>query len=462
MVSFSKLFFDQPTNCLFFVWLEKKRGAERSCMLHLLTFFAVAYHITTCIAMAPRKYDIVVWGSTGFTGQLTAKYLANTYPGSSLKWAMAGRSQEKMRAVQDKHGFEADTIVASLDDPKSIESLTSQTTTLISTAGPFAIIGTPVLQSCVKTSTNYVDITGEAPWVRKMIDAHHDECVSKGIKVVPCCGFDSQPSDLGCQMVVDRMLEKGITPSEVKFIMDDSKGGASGGTIASIFNIIESSSLAELKKGANPYNLNPRSAGTGEPEAKASPEVQLSAVDSNGPGYDSVFGKWTAPFIMQAVNTRVVNRSNALAKWAYGKNFLYTERTFIGGPFSAFFASMAMAFGGILVFFPWTRALLKRVVPQPGEGPSLEMQKNGYFTAKLWGKGVDASGKEVLVTAGIDARNGDPGYVQTAKMVAEAALCATFDKETAPATSGILTPATAFGPALRKRLDDKGINFFFI
>ena len=253
-------------------------------------------------AVAKKPYDLILWGATGFTGSLCARYLSVNY-GEKLKIAIAGRNEDKLKALNVSnvgmilgnilfllsilypHCYTSiDILTADLNDPSSLDKMTGQTTVLISTAGPFAKIGTtlediiyflfyvwrencilyraqptlfaclffkwtvgmPIVDACVRTSTNYVDITGEPQYVRKVIDSHHAEATSKGIKLVPCCGFDCIPSDLGCQMMVEEMKNRNLQPKEVRLLVDKALGGASGGTIASVLNIIESSSLTQL------------------------------------------------------------------------------------------------------------------------------------------------------------------------------------------------------------------------
>ena len=262
--------------------------------------------LSSPIKRATRKYDIVLWGATGFTGSLTAKYLASEY--QNLKIAVAGRDSAKLKILisSDERFGNVDVVTASLDDPSSLRRMTESTQCLISTAGPFARIGVPVVDACVETSTNYVDITGEPQYVRKLIDSYHHEAIKKGIKIVPCCGFDCIPSDLGCQMMVEEMKSRGLEPKEVRLLVDKVKGGVSGGTVASIVNLIESSTFQELGDVGNPFCLSPRESETGRPMEPTDSTVVTKGSDNNVAGYDDVMKCYTMPYIMQGKGAPII------------------------------------------------------------------------------------------------------------------------------------------------------------
>jgi short subunit dehydrogenase-like uncharacterized protein len=378
-----------------------------------------------------------------------------------LKWAIAGRSRAKLDIIVQEilessklAQGSIDVIEADLNDRASLVRMTSSTRVMISTAGPFAKIGTPIVDACCRSGTNYVDITGEPQWVRTLIDGYHDIAKEKKIKIVPCCGFDCIPVDMGCKVMVDGMLQRGLSPREVRSVVTKMKGGASGGTIASVFNLFESCSLTELVPTLNPFYLSPRDAFN-KLDQPASAQVRFAASDRFLPFYDAGAGRWCMPFVMQSIDTRVVNRSNALSGWRYGRDFIYSEGMAV--PMIAALASALITpLFGALMLFSLTRNLLKRMLPQPGEGPSEEERETGYFHFKLWGRGVGADGKEVTVLGKIDAPDGDCGYKQTAVMVCEAAVCLAMDNS--PQCYGILTPSTALGDALLLRLDASNIK----
>jgi short subunit dehydrogenase-like uncharacterized protein len=245
-----------------------------------------------------RKYDVILWGCTGFTGKLVANYLKGY--SSKLKIGLGGRSFSRVSEIKKNYGLEfMDVIVASLDDMESLKSLTESTHVVISVAGPFASVGLPIVESCVTTSTHYVDITGEPQFVRSIIDRYHEIAIEKGVKIVPCCGFDCIPSDFGCQLIVDELKQKGLRPLEVQLLVDKVKGGASGGTIASVINLLESSSFSFLKELSSPFYLTPRDVISGNPIAPTDSVVLNKCADSNFVGYDHVFRKYTIPYVMQ-------------------------------------------------------------------------------------------------------------------------------------------------------------------
>ena len=411
-----------------------------------------------------RKYDIVLWGATGFTGKLCVKYLAESYGlKNGLKWAIAGRSRAKLEKVlresSQNYGVTVDSIgiiEADLGNSESLVHMTSQTRVLISTAGPFAKIGTPVVDACCRSGTNYVDITGEPQYVRGLIDTYHAIAKESKIKIVPCCGFDCIPVDMGCKVMVDSMLKKGISPKEVRSIATRLKGDGSGGTFASVFNMFESLSLQQLVETLNPFYLAPRDAYN-KLDQPTSRWVKFAAGDRVLPFYDSVVKRWCMPFVMQSIDTRVVNRSNAMSGWKYGRDFVYTEGMavpFLGAILSAIVTPLV----GTMMLFSFTRSLLKLVLPKPGEGPTEEARETGCFHFRIWGTGTSLEGKQVTLRGRVDAPDGDPGYKQTSVMVCEAAMCLVRDASRLPETYGLLTPSTALGDALLQRLSAKNIN----
>lgn len=235
----------------------------------------------------------------------------------------------------------------------------------------------------------------------------------KKLKIVHCCGFDCIPCDLGTQMIVEEAQRRGCTNiQEVRFLADKMKGGASGGTLASVFNIFESLSMKELLELLNPFYLNPREVSTNKVEAPHDNKALLAqSADCKFMGYDKVTGSWTMPYLMQAVDTRLVNRSNAVSGFKYGRTFVFSERMVVPNMIVALLGSVALSVFQLMVVLPFTRFFIKKVVPQPGQGPSQDMLDNGFFTAKLWAKALHpATGQEVLVQASVQAFNGDPGY----------------------------------------------------
>jgi short subunit dehydrogenase-like uncharacterized protein len=233
---------------------------------------------------------------------------------------------------------------------------------------------------------------------------------AKGIKVVNCCGFDSIPSDLGVQMMVNALKQRDLDPVEVRYAMADAKGGVSGGTIASGINIIENSPSSVLKEISNPFCLTPRDKN-GIPESATDKSVVSAASDTYTPLYDKVLKRWMMPWVMQGVNTRIVNRSNALLGWQYGRNFIYRELLGAPNAFVAYLVSAMYPVVGALLYFPFTRAVMKWLLPKPGEGPKEDDVENGFFKIKFWGRGKDSkSGEEKVLQGSVSAYQGDGGY----------------------------------------------------
>mmetsp|Transcript_9726 Transcript_9726/g.16065 ORF Transcript_9726/g.16065 Transcript_9726/m.16065 type:complete len:445 (-) Transcript_9726:771-2105(-) len=432
-------------------------------------------------AAAKKRFDVVVWGCTGFTGKLTCEYLSKQYVNTGLKWAIAGRNMEAMESIKQslKLPDTVEIITGSLSDPMSLRAIASQTKVVLSTAGPYAKIGTPMIEACLAGEAHYCDLTGEAPWIRTITDKYFDEAKNKKLKLVNCCGYDCIPCDLGAQMIVDEIQRRGLIAQEVRFAAGPSKGGVSGGTLASVYNILESQPMGELMKLASPFYLNPRISpsstsatginnnSSGEegspvdmPYEKGS-KLYAAASDNMLPGYDDVAKKWTMPYFMQGIDLRLVNRSNAISGFSYGRSFLFTERMLVPNAAIAFIGSGVMLLVQLLLVVPFTRFFLKKLLPKPGEGPDQDTLDNGFFTAVMWGKAKNPTSGEVEVIKGtIEAYQGDPGYRQTAKMIAESAVCLALDGEKLPDTFGILTPSVAMGTILRNRLFEKGLKIY--
>jgi short subunit dehydrogenase-like uncharacterized protein len=384
------------------------------------------------------KFDIVVYGATGFTGQLVAEYLAAHYTGKSdPKWAMAGRSLDKLASVRDAIGAPADTplIVADAGDPASLKAMVDQTRSVLTTVGPYQLYGSELVAACAATGTDYLDLCGEPVWMRQMIDAHQATAQSSGARIVFSCGFDSLPFELGvlfCQETAKKVL--GAPAARVKGRVRAMKGTFSGGTAASIKATFAAAakdlSLVALLK--NPFVLTPGFEGPKQPPG-------------NKPLFDQDLDAWTAPFVMATINTRNVHRSNLLRGFPYGKDFVYDEMVLTGPGEKG-------------------EANAKRVVaantemggpggPKPGEGPSKEERESGLYDLLFVALAPD--GRQVRVVVRGDR---DPGYGSTSKMIAECAVCLLRDTPEIP--GGIWTPGAAMGNALIKRLvDHAGLTF---
>lgn len=420
-----------------------------------------------------RKYHIVVWGATGFTGSLCCDYIAARYTAlkKPLKWAIAGRTETKLIelrsaiCLKNKISESAvDVIVADIRNASSLDAMAAQTKVILSTAGPFARIGEPIVDACVRNGCNYVDITGEPQFVRKVIDKHHAAATAKNLKIVPCCGFDCIPVDLGCSVMVKEMKMRDLVPKEVKTTLTKMQGGASGGTISSIATAVASSTLRDLRELMNPYYLLPRSS-TGQPMEPSSKATSSAAADKMWFRYDPVIGQYCAPFFMQSIDTRVVNRSNAIGgadseNWKYGQDFIYSEDMASPNFIVALLTTLISHIGMLLMYGNLTRALLLAFLPKPGEGPSKKDREEGFFFFRSHGKGLDPkTGIVHSIVGRFNGPNGDGGYKQTSAMVAEAAICLATDNPS-PDVHGVLTPSTAFGQILIDRLKvSPGITF---
>ena len=404
--------------------------------------------------MTDRTFDIVVWGATGFTGALVAEYLLAQYGlGGDLRWAIAGRSQEKLDSVKAEVGADAAdlaTRVADSFDEESLAAMTASTKVVITTVGPYAQYGSPLVAACVANGTHYCDLAGEAQWIRRMIDTHHDAAVASGARIVNCCGFDSVPMDIGVWFLQDEARQRyGSYCDAITMLVKATKGGPSGGTIASMLNIIKEAradrSVARVL--VDPYALNP-------PGDREGPDGR----DQQGVRYDDVAETWTAPFVMAGINTKVVRRSHALQGYPYGRDFRYREAVMMGKGASSWAkaSTMTAALGGFVVAsgFEFSRGLLeKHVLPKPGEGPSQSQRENGFYDLRQFGQLPDGS----VIKSRIKGDR-DPGYGSTSKMLAEAGVSlAVDDLESA---GGVLTPAAAMGGALLGRLrENAGLTF---
>lgn len=403
-----------------------------------------------------REFDVIVWGATGFTGQLVLDYLVKQYGvGKSLKWAIAGRNEEKLNMVARNAAgdlaSEITIIVADSNDAAAMESLVKQTKVICTTVGPYALFGSLIVEACVNHGTHCCDLTGEVQWMRKMIDAHQTAAENSGAKIVHTCGFDSIPSDLGVYFLQSAMEESHNTAAkEVKCRIVRMAGGMSGGTAASMMNMMEEMKvdpdLSQVLQ--DPYALNPRNFPQGNDKN-----------DQTGAIYDKDAGQWTAPFVMAGINTRVVRRTNALLGNQYGEDFRYNESMFTGngpsGYIKASLISVASALFMLLAYFSPTRSLLARVVPAPGEGPSPEDIENGFFNIEFFARHPDDSTKNM---GAIVTGDKDPGYGATSKMLVESAVCLAQDK--LEVGGGFWTPASAMGGTLIKRLQaNAGMTF---
>jgi short subunit dehydrogenase-like uncharacterized protein len=388
--------------------------------------------------MASPKFDIVVYGATGFTGQLVAEYLAAHYKGdASLKWAMAGRSKDKLAAVRDAIGAPKDLalIVADASDPASLKAMVEQTKSVITTVGPYQYYGNDLLAACVAAGVDYFDLCGEPVWMRQMIDKHEAAAKASGSRIVFSCGFDSVPFELGAFFVQEEAKRAfGAAAARVKGRVRDMRGTLSGGTAASAKATFDAvaKDLSLVAILNNPFALTPGFEGPKQPRG-------------NKPVFEDDLQSWAAPFMMALINTRNVHRSNMLMGFPYGREFVYDEMVLTGaGAKGEANARLVMAAN---------TGKTGPNAPKPGEGPSKEERENGLYD--LLYVAIAPDGRQVRAAVKGDR---DPGYGSTSKMISECAIC--LLRDTPDVAGGFWTPGAAMGHKLIKRLEDHaGITF---
>ena len=365
-----------------------------------------------------ERFDIVVYGATGFTGRLALQLLRERAP--HLAIASAGRSADKLATL------DGPSIVADSTDPSSVEAMAAQARVVLSTAGPYGLYGDPVVDACVKQGAHYCDITGETPWVRQVIDRHHEAAMDKGLRLVPFCGYDSVPSDL-CALLAVRELGGG----ECTGLMKLGGGGLNGGSLASALHMAETWPRSAT---ANPFLL--------DPEPKISRERWAANADPTTP--IELNGAWGAPWVMGPINTRVVRRSAALLD--YGDDFSYQEFQEHRSRHQARRWTQGLGTAVSLLGQPWGRSLIRRFGPRPGQGPTEEQMEKGFARLR-----VHCAGGQVTWSA-----QGDAGNRITCSILAECALMLLEDLET---PTGVVPPAVAFGLPLVERLRTRGMRF---
>lgn len=407
--------------------------------------------------MTERDYDLVVWGATGFTGALACEYLLERYGADGeLRWAIAARNPDKLAALKAGLGTGAEplpALIADSHDPVSLDAMASSTRVVLTTVGPYAQHGSELVAACVRKGTDYCDLAGEVQWIRRMIDQHQSDARQSGARIVHCCGFDSVPMDIGAWFL-QREAEKrsGACCLSITLFVRSIRGGASGGTMASMLNVMREARAdrATARVLADPYGLNPQDGRRG-PDGR----------DQQGVRYHSQARSWTAPFVMASVNTRVVRRSHALLDHPWGKDFSYNEAISTGSGLAGWFRAATTTAGVMgLVFaasYGWTRRLLERtVLPKPGEGPDRDTRESGYFTLNQIGELPDGT----LIRSRITGDR-DPGYGSTSKMLAECAVC--LAKRETDCEGGSWTPASAMAAPLIARLrSNAGLDFEII
>jgi len=400
-----------------------------------------------------RPYDLVVYGATGFTGKLVAKYLKQA--AGSTQWAIAGRSFKKLDAVKRDLGLQVDILEADSFDVTALLKLVKQTKAIISLVGPYEIYGSALYKACAENGTHYFDLTGEIPFCIKMIGEHSAAAIKSGAIMIHSCGWDSIPSDLGTFLAVQELQKAkpnakvGLVETAHKF-----KGAFSGGTFASMISMIETERDLDRKTIGSPFVISPISAPNRK--YKHAYGTPFAANLQNG--------KRGGFFVMAFHNTKIVYRTFGILEtltkankeqFHYGEDFHYNEYVEHSSAFRSTLVSVTLLFFLSLLTLKPIRALVKRFGPQSGDGPSEQARTNGYWKATTIASEVDGSTQATVTAYG----KGDPGYASTAMMISECALAVLQDREKLPAIAkdaGPLTPATALGNVLRERLERTG------
>lgn len=406
-----------------------------------------------------REFDVVLYGATGFVGKLTAEYLAKA--GGTARIALAGRSPEKLRAVRATLGPAAqewEILAADASSPSSLQEMASRTQVVITTVGPYTRYGLPLVAACAAAGTDYADLTGEAMFVRQSIDDYHKQAVDTGARIVHACGFDSIPSDLSVYELYRRAQQDGQGALlDTNFVLRGFSGGISGGTAASMTEVFGASSESSdtRKLLEDPYTLSPDRGA--EPELGPQPDLPWRRGSEIAP---ELAGVWTTGFAMALYNTRIVRRSNALLDYAYGRKFRYAENMSVGSSVAApVVSAVATAANNAVVelgsryFGLVPKALVERILPKPGTGPSEQARERGYYKVETYT--TTTTGARYRATM---FQQGDPGYKATSVMLGECGLALALDRDKLSDLLGVLTPAAAMGDALLARFPQAGIS----
>ena len=406
-----------------------------------------------------RSFDIVLFGATGFVGKLTAEYLARA--GAGARIALAGRSPDRLLAVRETLPEPAQSwpvLTADAESPSTLHEMVARTQVVVTTVGPYTRYGLPLMAACAAAGTDYADLTGEAMFVRESIDLYNKQATDTGARIVHSCGFDSIPSDLSVYGLHRTAREDDAGElGDTNYVVRSFSGGLSGGTIASILEVLHtaSSNPDARRQLADPYTLTPDRGA--EPELGRQPDLPWGRGGQIAP---ELSGTWTAGFLMAPYNTRIVRRSNALLDWAYGQRFRYSEHMSVG---SSALAAVASAVGGGVgnamfglgsrYFRLLPRRVVERIVPKPGTGPSAASRERGYYRIETYT--TTTTGARYVARM---EQRGDPAYKATSVLLGESALALAFDRDTLSDLRGVLTPAAAMGDALLVRFPGAGVS----
>ena len=383
-----------------------------------------------------RAHDLIVFGATGFTGGMTAEYLAKHAP-PSLRWAIAGRSRQKLAAVKarlvaiDPAAERVALVEADVNDAASLAAMAASARVVLTTVGPFIDFGEPLVRACVEAGTDYVDSTGEPHFGRLVVARYHEEAKRRGVRLVSSCGFDSIPADLGVLFTVLQLpAGKPVAVEGYMSVRGTFSGGTERSAIKSLAPPPQALAAPALPQGPL---ANGRVVRLEKPKVHRRPEL----------------GGWVGP--LETIDAPVVQRS-ARTLERYGPDFRYAHGALhpsLGVLLAAFVVFGTLAF---LVRIAFVRELLLKAVKKPGQGPTAEQMDRGWFKMRFFAR----AGDETVTT---EVSGGDPGYRETSKMLAESALCLILDRDRLPERAGALTPAESMGELLIDRLRDKGLKF---
>ena len=388
-----------------------------------------------------REFDLIIFGASGFTGQIAVKYLDKNYP--TLKWAISGRNLEKLKKISENTNKKPEIFVADSKNQKSLAEITKKTNVIASLAGPFNKYSNNLVQECFNHGTHYVDITGENLWVRDLIDKYHLEAEKKGVFIIPSCGYDSIPSDMGAYFC-KKSLDQPILSIDG---YHTGNGGISGGTTETGFTMNDYKTKHKI---GNPFLLNPGDSHTQIQKVNSKDTFSINKINE--------IDRWSAPFVMAIANTRVVRRSASLLEkrqQSYGSNFVYNEYMMTKKFSSALLIAIGLAILSTIMFTP-LRKIFRPLFPSPGTGPSEEVQNNGWFESIFIVQNENKEKYKFRVFG-----EGDPGYKSTARFICESALSICLDKERLDKNvkGGVLTTASGLGDVLLERLKKSGVLF---
>ena len=388
-----------------------------------------------------REYDLIIYGASGFTGRLAVEYLDENY--SDLNWAIAGRNEDKLVNISNNSKCKPDYFIADSEDSENLLKIASKTRVIASLAGPFNRYSDNLVTQCVEAGTHYLDITGENIWVRDLIDKYHEAAEKKQIKIIPSCGYDSIPSDMGC-FYLQRSLDQELQRIDG---YHRGNGGVSGGTIESAFSMRNYKSKYSM---GHPFLLNSKEYIKTQNISENKDNFKIKYIDD--------IKLWSAPFVMAIANTRVVRRSSEIHdknQASYGSEFKYQEYMMLKKYSSAFLVTAGLAVFGLMLISPIS-GLFRKLFTKAGNGPDKKTRENGWFESIFIGKNKNNEKYKLRMFC-----KGDPGYKSTAKLICESALCLALNSENLPNTNagGVLTTSTGLGSTLIDRLKNADVLF---